>query len=146
MLDGTAFKQLFSGHASLRLLSGSPPASADAAETGTLLAVISLNGATISGSTNCLTFAAASGGSIAMSGTWKVLGANVTSGTPGYFRLVIADSGATPHDDATLSTTQYRVQGTVGAGGAELNIGSGALTNGTDQPISYFTITFPPGS
>ena len=85
----------------IKVLSGAIPADADALETGTVLWTISVNGA---------------GTGL----TWEVSGAEIrkpseavwqgatTAGTGTYFRVVgSADTGAS-------STTQPRIQGTVG--------------------------------
>jgi hypothetical protein len=61
----------------LRILTGSPPADCAAAETGTVLAEMTLPSDWM---------AAASSGSKAKSGTWEDTSAN-NSGTPGYYRI-----------------------------------------------------------
>lgn len=100
MLNTSGVKELLDGGV-IRVLSGTPPATADAAQTGTVLWTISLDG----------------------DGTglvWEVSGAEIrkpaaaawqgptTAGTGTYFRVVgSADTGAE-------SSSQPRIQGTVG--------------------------------
>ena len=69
------------------IYSGTQPASADAAATGMLLGTVTLNaGAFTPGSTtNGLTFAAASAGTVSKSGVWSFVG--IAAGTAGWFRF-----------------------------------------------------------
>ena len=68
--------------------------------------------------------------------TWS--GVNGASATITHFRVVAAgDTGA-------LSTTEARVQGTVGIGGTDMVIGNPALTNGATFTINYATLSFVP--
>jgi hypothetical protein len=132
LLDNDDIKGLFN-LSFIKIYSGSEPASADDAVTGTLLCTVSNNG-TGTG----LTFAAsASGGAISKNGseTWK--GTNAATGTAGYFRLVAAG------DDGTSSTTQARIQGSVGLAGEDMNLSSVSLTSAAEQTIDYFTIALP---
>lgn len=118
----------------LKIYAGSAPATADAAVTGTLLCTVS-NNSTGTG----LTFdTTAVGGVIpkAPAETWS--GTNGASGTATHFRLVAVG------DDGTLSTTQARVQGTIGVGGTDMVVGSAALTNGATFTINYATLSFVP--
>jgi hypothetical protein len=116
----------------INIYSGAPPATADAAVTGTLLCTIS-NNATATG----LTFDAAAAGTLPKkaSEVWK--GVNAASGTAGYFRFVaVGDTGV-------LSTTQARLQGTIATAGADLNLSSVNLTSGADQTIDAANFTLP---
>lgn len=67
--------------------------------------------------------------------TWK--GVNANSGTATFFRHVA------PGDDGTASTTQRRLQGTVGTSGADLNLSSIILAAGADQLISFYNASLP---
>lgn len=131
MVTGS-FASLMNG-GKIKIFSGDPPASADAAETGTLLCTIT-NNATSTG----LTFAAsAPGGVLSKDATEVWLGNNVASGTAGYYRFVQAgDTGA-------LSTTQYRYQGTVANVGADMNISNPSLVIGAPQRLNYHVVTLP---
>lgn len=118
----------------IKAYSGSAPATADAAVTGTLICTVS-NNSTGTG----LTFAAsASGGTIAKNGAETWSGVNGASGTVTHFRLVAAG------DDGTLSTTQARIQGTIGTGGTDMVVGNAALVNGATFTINFATLSFVP--
>jgi len=132
LLDTNPFKTIFN-LGFIEIYSGAEPASADAAATGTKLAKIG-NG----GSSTGVTFeAAAANGSIAKksSETWE--GPVLANGTAGYYRLVAAG------DDGTLSTTQARLQGSVGTSGADLNLSNLTLSQNGTQGIDYYTVTLP---
>lgn len=139
MLGTVGFKDAFDGVSVIKVYSGSVPANADASiGAATLLATVTVAGGTTFAA-DCLDFGTPASGAVAKDGSvWKTLGANVTSGTPTFWRLVVqaTDSGA-------ASTSQYRVQGTCGTGAEDLNTGTGTTVNGTDYPVSYCTITFP---
>ncbi len=116
----------------LDIYSGAEPATADAAATGTKLVRISVG----SGGTGLSWAAAAAAGVLAKAvETWS--GTNLATGVAGYFRLVIAA------DTAALSTTEKRVQGSVGLAGADLNLTSTSLTIALTQTIDYFVVSLP---
>jgi hypothetical protein len=100
MMNSSGAKELLDGGL-IKVFSGTAPASADAAQTGTVLWTISVNGAGTG-----LTWTSASGEISKAGGTvWQ--GAT-TAGTATYFRVIgSADTGA-------LSTTEPRIQGSVG--------------------------------
>jgi hypothetical protein len=127
----TSFKEAFAD-GFIKIYSGTPPAAADDAIAGTLLCTISDNAGA-----GGLDLGAASGGTIPKDSgqVWK--GVNAASGTATYFRWVVAG------DDGTLSTTQVRLQGTVGTVGADLNLSSVNLTSGADQTIDSGNVTLP---
>jgi len=88
----------------IRVYDGSPPASADDAVVGNLLWTISVNG-----DGTGLTFDTTPVGRAMVKPDAATWGGATTAGTPTYYRLVASgDTGAS-------STTQKRVQGTVGA-------------------------------
>jgi hypothetical protein len=105
----------------LRILSGSPPADCATAQSGTLLAELTLPSDWM---------AAASGGSKAKSGTWQDSSANAT-GTAGYFRIL--DSSA----------TTCHMQGTVTAtgGGGDMTLDNTSIASGQSVTISTFTLS-----
>lgn len=109
----------------LAIYSGSAPANANAAVTGTVLATITLPADA---------FAASSSGSVAKSGTWSDSSADAT-GTASHYRLVASG------DDGTLSTTQKRIQGTVGQGSGDLSLDNTSIASGQTVTISTFTIS-----
>lgn len=118
----------------LMIYGGTPPATADAAATGTLLCVISDNSAG-----DPLEFDAPAGGTLPKAAAQVWSGMNVASGTATHFRIV--DSAAP--DDGTASATQKRLQGTCGTAGADLNMSSVNLTAGAPQTIDASNITLP---
>jgi len=88
----------------IRVYDGTPPDSADDAVVGNLLWTISVNG-----DGTGLTFDSTPVGRALVKPDAAVWGGATAAGTPTYYRLVAAgDTGAS-------STTQKRVQGTVGS-------------------------------
>jgi hypothetical protein len=122
----------------IEIYSGSQPATADAAVTGTLLGTVTLaSGAFTPGTaTNGLTFAAAANGAVAKSGVWSFNG--VAAGTAGWFRLKAnaADAGA-------ISTVLPRLDGSVAVSGADLNLSNITVAIGAPNTIDSFTYTQP---
>jgi len=118
---------------SINIYSGTQPATADAAATGTLLVTITVNG----GGTK-LTFDAPVAGVIskAVAETWQ--GTTLVNGTAGYFRLI-----TTAGDPDTLSTTEIRLDGSIAVSGADMNISSTSLVAPAVQTVSQFDITLP---
>jgi hypothetical protein len=103
----------------LKIRSGSVPADCATADTGTVLATLTLPSDWM---------AAASGGSKAKSGTWQDTSADAT-GTAAHFRIY--DSGG----------TVCGLQGTVGVGSGDLQVDSVSFTAGQSFSITGFTIT-----
>ena len=108
-------------------------ADADAAATGTLLCTISI----ASGGTGINFDTAAAAGVLAKAPgeTWS--GVNAATGTAGYFRHVAAG------DTAASSTTQARIQGSVGVVGSDLNLTSVSLVAAATQTIDFYTVALP---
>lgn len=105
----------------LRIRTGSAPANPAAADTGTVLATLTLPSDWM---------AAASSGSKAKSGTWQDASAD-NSGTAGHFRIY--DSG----------DTACHIQGTVGTSGTDMTVDSTSFTAGQSFTINSFTLTAP---
>ena len=124
----------------LRIYSGSQPATADTAASGTLLLEITQSaGAFTHGAfDNALEFGAAASGAISKSAseTWQDTG--IAAGTAGWFRLC-----ANPTDSGALSTSLPRIDGSVGTSGADLNMSSTTITVGSTYTIDTFTLTLP---
>ena len=127
----------------LRIYTGSAPASADTAVSGTLICEITVSsGAFVAGAfDNGLEFGAAASGVIAKAAaeTWSGVGIN-GGGTAGYFRLVgnAADTGVL--DSGYIYP---RIQGTIGTSGADLNMTSTTITVGATYTIDTFQLTLP---
>lgn len=120
----------------IKIYSGTEPATADAAVTGTLLCTISVNG----GGTGLSTEATAVSGVLAKAVAEVWSGPIVATGTAGYYRFSAAG------DTGVSSSTEERIQGSVGLAGADLNLSSVALvTNAslTAQTIDYYVLTLP---
>lgn len=103
----------------MTIRSGAAPANCAAANSGTVLATLTLPSDWM---------AAASGGAKAMSGTWQDTAADAT-GTAAHFR--IHDSGA----------TTCHLQGTVGTSGSDLNVDSVSFVSGQPFNVTSFTLT-----
>jgi hypothetical protein len=101
----------------LELRTGAPPASCAAADTGTVLATMTLPADWM---------APASGGVKAMAGTWSDLSADA-SGTFGHFR--IKQGG----------TCGY--QGTAGTAGTDMIMNAATVTAGQEVRVTAFSIT-----
>jgi hypothetical protein len=102
----------------LKVWTGSMPANCATADSGTLLANMTLPSDWL---------AAASSGSKAKSGTWQDTSAD-NSGTPGYFRIY--DSGG----------TTCHIQGTAGVSSGDLSFDATVSSGGT-VTVSTFTLT-----
>ena len=100
----------------LNLYSGSAPANCAAADTGTLLATLTLPSDWM---------AAAGSGVKAMSGTWTGTASGGAAATPTHFRI---KAGATCH-----------MQGTAGIGTGECQV-NGTITSGQAVSVSSFQI------
>ena len=105
----------------LRIRTGAAPANCAAADTGTILAEMTLP---VSWMAN------ASGGTAALSGTWQDASANNT-GTAAHFRIY----------DSTGATCG--LQGTVTAtgGGGDLTLDNTSIASGQQVTITSFSIT-----
>ncbi|MFF8831372.1 hypothetical protein [Streptomyces sp. NPDC015131] len=108
------------GAGTIKIYTGSQPATANDAETGTLLATFTLSDPS---------YGAASSGVITLAGTPKTVAAAAT-GTAGWFR-VEDSTGANVYD------------GAVGTSGAELNLNTTALNSGVNVTITSGTFTMP---
>lgn len=121
----------------INIYSGPEPLTADDAigsqGTNVLLCTIS-----VSGGGGGLSFdTAASAGSLAKAPAevWK--GTNVASGTASFYRHVAVG------DTAASSTTEARIQGSIGTSGKELNLSDTGLTVGAEQSIDHYVVSHP---
>lgn len=101
----------------LEIRSGTRPADANTALTGTVLATVPLPADA---------FAAAASGSMAKSGTWQDTAADAT-GTASYFTM---------HD----STSTYRIDGDVATSGADMNVDNTSFAAGQQFTITGFSL------
>jgi hypothetical protein len=112
----------------LQILTGSQPADANQALTGTLLATLTFSSTAFGTPT-----ASGSTGSRVVTATANAISSATAaaSGTAGYFALVKAD-GVT-----------VAAMGSVGTSGADLNLNSLSITSGATVSCSSFTVTQP---
>lgn len=103
----------------LRIRTGSAPATCATADSGTVLATLTLPSDWM---------AAASSGAKAKSGTWEDTSADAT-GTAGHFRIY--DSGG----------STCHLQGTCGIGTGDLQLDNTSLASGQAVTITGFTLT-----
>ena len=116
MLD--AYETTVGASPKMRILTGTAPANCAAAQTGTLLAELTLPADWA---------ANASAGAKGLSGSWS--GSVTVAGTAAHFRIV-DNSGTTCHEQGTINTT-----------GADINLTSTALTVGQVLVITAKTLT-----
>jgi hypothetical protein len=107
----------------LKIRTGAAPADVATADSGTVLATLTLPSDWM---------AAASSGSKAKSGTWQDTSADAT-GTAAHFRLYASD-GTTAHIQGTVTAT---------GGGGDMTVDSTSFTIGQSFTISTFTLTAP---
>lgn len=118
----------------INIYAGTVPATADdALGSATLLSTIS-NASTSDGLTMDTE---AMGGVLAKASGEVWSGVNVAGGTATFYRhIAVGDTGA-------ASTTQARVQGSIGVSGADMNLTSTTLSNGATQTIDFYTLNLP---
>lgn len=128
-----SLKTIIDGLFKLFVYDGTPPTTADSALSGnTLLCTVANAGAAVHMA------AAASGGVLPMlaSETWS--GVNAAGGTATFYRFqTTADAGAS-------SAVLPRIQGTIGIGGADMNLGTNVLVISATFTVNYFVQAFVP--
>ena len=139
LLDSGSFKDQFDG-GFIHIYDGIPPDKADYAEVAPPVCIISVN-STGTGLTWGPTAGVSTPGVIgkAVGELWTgliVAGAGDLIAT--HYRVVGAG------DDGAASATQKRIQGTIGTGGADMNLGSTELADGATFTLSYATEAFVP--
>jgi hypothetical protein len=105
----------------LRLRSGTPPTNCASADTGTVIATMTLPADWLS---------AASAGSKAKAGTWQDASADA-SGTIGHFRIYDS-GGVTCHWQGTCTAT---------GGGGDMTLDNNVVTSGQTITVVTFTAT-----
>lgn len=130
MCGSSGLQELFQG-GFIGIFSGGQPASADVAETGSLLTTISSSSGTAG-----LTFGTAGAGQLPKSAAvWS--GLVGTAGIAGWFRMY--DAG---HMTGT-SGTAVRMDGNVGVSGSDMVLSNTNLAVGATLTIDQATITEP---
>jgi hypothetical protein len=118
------------------IYSGPVPATADAVLDGSCVKLCRIsNNSTGTGLT--LDAAGVAAGVIQKTGTEIWAGSNLASGVATFYRHV------TPADDATLSTTQSRIQGEIATSGSDMNLTSTTLTSGAPQTLNFYSVALP---
>ena len=137
LLDEEDFKTMFTDGL-IRVYSGTVPADADADLTGATLLVTYTDNDQAVGAGNGLDFGDAASGAIAKDAAQTWSGTSVAGpATATFWRLIQqADTGAS-------STTEKRIQGTVGGAGADLFVQSTTFQNATLYTIDYFSVSIP---
>lgn len=116
------------------LYSGSQPASADTAPTGTLLITYSLNGLGAAGGT----WGSAAAGKVSRTTSEVLMGTAAATGTAGWGRIRLDG------DLGTTNTTDNRVSFSVGTANADLNLASTSFTSGeTVDILGVLSFTLP---
>ena len=105
----------------LRIRSGAAPANCAAADTGTVLATMTLPADAL---------ADAAAGAKSMQGTWRDLAADA-AGTAGHFRIY----------DSTGTTCHLQGSVTAAGGGGDMTLDNPVLAVGQQVNVSTFTIT-----
>lgn len=140
MLNATGFKTA-TANGRLELRSGPPPASADAAATGTLLATITIGGDSVTPGSDTaydLNFDTATTTTIVKAAAEAWSGVGVAAGQIGHYRYK-----GNAADDDSAGTTKIRIDGTVAVSGADLNMPQITVAIGTPISISSFSFTLP---
>jgi hypothetical protein len=105
----------------LKLRTGAPPADVATADSGTVVATMTLPSDWM---------AAAASGAKSMTGTWQDTSAD-NAGTVGHFRIYASD-GTTKHLQGTVTAT---------GGGGDMTLDNNVLTAGQSVSITSFTLT-----
>lgn len=137
-VKGGSFKNIFK-RGVMRLYSGAIPATADTAESGTLLVEITAaNGAFTPGSpVNGLSFGIPASGTIAKDEVvWS--GVGLVTGEAGYY--VFYDNSRTT---GTADSSTIRFMGTCSETSGDLILSDCTVTESTTKTISSFSVTMP---
>ena len=130
MLDTDSFRTLLDA-SRVKIYSGVAPGSADDVE-GSLLVNIGSD----AGDTHLHFLPAAVTGVLSKDANiWS--GVAGSTGTASYFRLVVNT------DTGVFSTSELRMQGTVGTSGADINMSSVSIISGATQTIDTWDLTMP---
>lgn len=116
-----AIETTISTSAVLKIRTGAAPADVATADSGTVLATLTLPSDWM---------AAASSGSKAKSGTWQDTSADAT-GTAAHFRIYASD-GTTAHIQGTVTAT---------GGGGDMTVDNTSFASGQSFTVSTFTLT-----
>lgn len=120
----------------IKIYSGAVPAGADSALGGATLLVTISNASSGTG----LTLGDAANGAIGKTPGEVWSGVVVAAGAPSFYRWEM------PGDTGGSSTSEVRIQGTVGLAGADLNMtNAGGFSVGATETIDVYNLTMPHG-
>ena len=124
----------------LKIYSGSQPANADTAFSGTLLCTITVGSGAVSANefANGLEFDAPASGYVEKCSEEVWSGVAGVTGTAGWFRFY-----ANATDAGGASTTLPRIDGSIGTSGADLNMSSTSIVATSTYTIDSFKLTLP---
>lgn len=124
----------------IEVYTGPQPLTADAAPTGTLLGIATLNGGAWNAGvpTNGLVLDAATAGGVAKpsNAVWKLVG--LTNGNAGWFRF-----RANAVDDGSVSTTLPRIDGAIAVGSGDAKFSTVAIMVGQPVTVDVFSFQIP---
>lgn len=133
MLGTSGFKALMDT-CFVKIYAGAEPATADAELGGaTLLCTLTVG----DDGTTGVSFAAPSGGVVTKNTSESWTGTASGTGVGTFFRVVKST------DTEAASTTDLRIQGSVGTLGADMNLSSASFTSGTPFTLNYFSVALP---
>lgn len=119
------------------LYTGAQPASADAAATGTLLGTLTNNGT--ANAPIPIGASATTAGAVGTASGVTPSCVAVDTGTAGWFRVRKVD------DTPGATTAAVRLDGTIAASGAELNMTNRSVTTGGTISLAAISIVIPRG-
>jgi hypothetical protein len=118
----------------LKMYGGAVPATADAALGAAVpLNIITVDGDDVTG----LSFAASAADGIIQKAAEAWEAHNIAGDYATFFRFVLTG------DTGTNSTTEKRIQGTIGLVGTDMIMADNLLVNGAPQAVQFFSVALP---
>jgi len=117
----------------IRVFAGAEPASADAAETGTLLTTLTINSTGVGLAMDTV----ATSGFLSKPSAAIWSGLNGAGGVATHYRHVVQG------DTGGVSTTDRRIQGSIAMSGADMNLANTTLVGGNTQSLQSYVIQLP---
>lgn len=135
---GGSFSDLFQ-NCVIDVYSGSQPADADTAESGTKLVTITLSSGAFSGgsATNGMNFGEVASGVLSKEAGEVWSGVGLSAGTAGWFRIY--DNAYT----TGASTTAIRIDGAIATSGSQFNMSNTTITVGATTTVDTVALTLP---
>lgn len=136
---GGSLRSIVNGNFKLYIYGGTVPATADLVPGGTLLATLANAGAAVNMAADPV------GGVLAKlsSETWSGTVSNGGAINATFYRFCLPADIAANVADAGAGA-QPRIQGTIGVGGADMNVGTVALADASTFTCNYFTQAIVP--